>query len=197
MSNGPASDVSEELAQLEAASRARDWNHCRELVAALLARLPPADVQEVARKQVAVRLSWFERYHPTDMRPRILLGALERGELSGTPTWLEHDREGPGGNNYIGALEALLAGARSTADPERSVSLAVEAIASAIMTEKVARWGGRHMEDWRVWYAEGVSGEMRTKPALLVPMATDVEVAAADTLGWLAVEDELRQRLLR
>ena len=186
------------LDELAGAASARDWNRCRELTAALLARLPAEEVLEIAREQVAARLQWFERHHPSEDRPRALLASLRASTGAGhrpldCSDWGEY--EGPGGNNYVGAIDALLETACSGADQPRRVAMAVEAIASAIMAEKVARWGGRHPELWQLWYREGLSGEPRTKPDLLVSMGKDPEAAAADTAGWLAVENELRRRL--
>jgi len=194
MSDDENSDILDELAR---AARGRDWNRCRNLTGALLARLPADAAAEVARAQVAARLPFFERHHPTEQRPRTLLASLTVATGGGEPldrsAWGEC--EGPGGNSYIGAIEALLETVRAGADQPRRVAMAVEAIASAIMAEKVAGWGGRHPDLWQLWYREGLSGEPRTKPDLLASMANDPDAAAADTAGWLAVESELRHRL--
>ena len=194
MSQDGTPDMLDELAS---AARARDWNRCRELTATLLARLPLEEILDIAREQVAARLQWFERHHPTEDRPRALLASLRASkgaehEPPDRPEWGEY--EGPGGNNHVGAIEALFETACSGANQSRRVAMAVEAIASAIMAEKVARWGNRHPELWQLWYREGLSGEPRTKPDLLVSMGKDPEAAAADTAGWLSVENELRRR---
>jgi hypothetical protein len=186
------SDVGGWLAELRRAGEARDWNGARAAVAELLAVLPGDDALSIAHEQVSRRLPSFEAHHPGDEGPRRLLAILAGQAAPADEDPEAQDCVGPGGNNFIAALAALLR-ARQATDRRARVRACTDAIAEAIMAESTAHWGARFPEAWRRWYeADPASG---TVDDAWVARMADPALVGLERAGWMHLADELARRV--
>jgi hypothetical protein len=161
--------------------------------------LAPGEALRLAREEVSRRLPLFESHHRGTSWPRDVLGELEAAAESAqeSPPIAPPPPEatGPGGNNFVNAVEALIHAAQAATDTPRSEAFAAEAIAEAIMSEMVERWGSSYPGSWSAWYEAATSGEAPPQPDALVAMMNDPESAAIELRGWLALHASLRRQL--
>lgn len=190
-----------ELRALRHAADAGDWNAARDASLRLLRRLSAPHALELARQQVARRLPAFERHQPGVPWPRDFLESLRTEDPAGEGEkkwpWEEDEFAGPGANNFIRGVDHLWEARRALRrDWERAADLLVEAIATAIMAEKLEAWGARHPEQWRSWYQSASEGESDPRRYdVLVACAQDPQSVRIQRESWHDVADRLTEAL--
>ena len=167
--------------ELRDAAARGDWDGCRSASAAALTRLSWGQARPLVLRALRDRRPVFQALHPQIAWPGPwLAGATVQ------PDW-EVEPEGPGGGNFIQALESLAAAENH---PEQWVEDAVEAVAGAIMTEVIVVGAAAYPERWRRWYRAAQLGQVTDD---LEPIVYHPDAQAAARRGWLAWAESLAQ----
>ncbi len=192
--------VEAELQALRRAADANALNACRDALEKLLRRLAPAQALELARQQVERRLPLFERQQPGVLWPRDFLESLRVADPSGEGgrqwPW-EHDEfPGPGANTFTSGIDDLWQARRLQPDDPRRLELLVDAIAAAIMVDKLDAWGARNPERWAYWYESAMTGEADPERGeILLACSLDPESIRIKREAWHEVADRLTEAL--
>lgn len=195
----PAS-IEAELSTLRSAATRGDLNGCCDAMEPLLQRLAAPRALELVRQQVERRLPVFERHQPGVTWPRDFLQNLRSADPVGEGTlrwpWENDTFPGPGANNFIRGVDALLRVRRLTSDEPRRIATLVEAISTVIVAEQSEAWGARHPEQWAYWYESAGAGEADPKRwDIMVACAQDPQSVRIMREAWLDVADRLAEAL--
>lgn len=185
--------VDGDILALRRAGDMGDWNSCLDATRRLLSRLPAKEALGLIKNQVAARLPGFEYHQPGVTWPRELIETVIE---AGTPDgwcWPDDDEfPGPGANNFISAVEHLWRASQNEDDNEKRIGCLVRAVASAIMAEKLEKWGTRHFEQWQRWYKQALDQDERmVQLRLQEQMVFGSEGTEIGRKAWLEVADAL------
>jgi len=192
--------VEAELLALRSAADKGDLNGCCDATESLLQRLPAPQALELVRQHVERRLPAVERHQPGETWQRDFLEHLRLTDPIGEATpmwpWESDEFSGPGANNFIRGVDALLRARRLTADEPRRIATLVEAISTVIVAEQSEAWGSRHPDQWAYWYESAGTGEADPKRYdILLARTQDPESVRIMREAWLDVADRLAEAL--
>ncbi|MFE8604960.1 hypothetical protein [Archangium violaceum] len=193
MSQPDITDV--DVAALRRAGEVVDSNACQDAIMRLMLRMPAQRALELAQQQVASRWTLFERHQPGVEWPLRFIEAAKKPDMQEQLVWPDDDDfAGPGANNFIRAVEYLWSASRILNDDEKRVTALVDAIANAIMSERLENWGARHPSQWRRWYQDMMEGWRRVENQRMQrDMVLGPEGMKVGRAAWLALADELEK----
>ncbi|HEX5750852.1 MAG TPA: hypothetical protein VFZ09_31800 [Archangium sp.] len=193
MSQPDFTDV--DVAALRRAGEVVDSKACQDALRRLLLRMPAPRAWELARQQVASRWTLFERHQPGVEWPLRFIEAAKNPGVREQLEWPDDDDfAGPGANNFIRAVEYLWGASRILNDDEKRVTALVDAIANAIMSERLEDWGARHPSQWRRWYQDMMEGGWRVENQRMQrEMVLGPEGMKVGRAAWLALADDMER----
>lgn len=194
----------DKLTILKAAAKERDWNAAQEALAGLFQNMKVDDIIQLGLLHLSLYLPTFEKYHPKSTWAHRALAAIRSSDLDHSleKTLRKVSYTSPGSNNFVEGVECLWRAVKIKDDPPQKISLAVDAIANALMASLIEYWYSQHIEDWRRWSnakTDPETGEYLDQDAPLIPYRfwNDPKVAEYDTSAWLSLANEIEKKITR
>lgn len=193
--------MTEALNRLRTAAHERDWSVLQDTLAEVLTEVEYFAGLEIGLVLAYAHLETFEQHHPDASWARALLVWL--ASYGAPPADLPMDaglpHNSPGANNFVTALVELARSAERKTPYENRLRFLANAIGNLIVADLAAYWYGANPDMWEFQQEHGRELDDETgEPISQIVYASfwlDEEVAARDTTAWLAIADQLEQKM--
>ncbi len=193
--------MTEALNRLRTAAHERDWSVLQDTLADVLSEVEYFAGLEIGLVLAYAHLETFEQHHPDASWARALLVWL--ASYGAPPADLPMDaglpHDSAGANNFVTALVELARSAERKTPLENRLRFLANAIGNLIVADLAAYWYGENADMWEFQQEHGTELDDETgEPISQIVYASfwlDEEVAARDTAAWLAIADQLEQKM--
>lgn len=185
----------QDLADLRAAAEAREADRAQFLLKRLFQQMEFVLALGIAAEQVYQHVETFERYHPGEVWARRMLVQVVMTATAPDRSVIEQAFQHfntPGSANFIKGLYDLYQGTEKTNSSAARVGFLVSAAVNAMTARLVERYFGERPETWGAYRAQSVDFQQ-----VALDFWTNDDVSALDTQMWLAIADEVEDKINR
>jgi hypothetical protein len=193
--------AADDLAELRAAARGRDWNALQTALTRLFFQMDFYAALEMAVTRLYDFLPVFERHHPEAAWPRgLLVSVVAYGRApESLPPEASRPYASPGAANFLAGLFDLLRCLEQRTPLENRLRFAASAAANAILADLAANWYDQHPDAWAEQQARGDDPDPETggtvRQRIYARFWLDAITAERDTAAWLALADAIERKL--
>lgn len=193
--------AADDLAELRAAARGRDWSALQTALARLFFQMDFYAALELAVTRLHDFLPVFERHHPEATWPRrLLVSVVAYGRApDALPPEASQTYASPGAANFLSGLFDLLRCLEQRTPLENRLRFAASAVSNALLADLAADWYDQHPDAWAEQQARGDDPDPETggtvRQRIYARFWLDAITAERDTAAWLALADAIERKL--